>query len=104
LTDVSLATSGDYRNFFVKDGVRFSHTIDPRTGRPVAHKLASASVLHEECVLADAYATAIMVLGPEEGFELAKREGLAALLLIHDDQGGFAPKATAAFDAMFGED
>ncbi len=103
LTDVALATSGDYRNFFMKGGMRFSHTIDPRTGRPVAHRLASVSVLHAECALADAYATAIMVLGPEEGFAMAEREGLAALLLVHDDQGGFTPRATAGFEAQSGE-
>lgn len=102
LSNIALATSGDYRNFFEKDGVRFSHTIDPSTGRPIAHKLASVSVLHEKCAMADAYATAINVLGPEKGFELAEREGLAVLMMIHDDQGGFAPKATKAFEAQFG--
>jgi len=82
-TDGALATSGDYRNYWERDGVRYSHTIDPRTGRPVEHALASASVFHTSCALADAYATALMVLGPEDGLEWADENDIAALLLIY---------------------
>ncbi len=67
LADAAMATSGDYRNYYEKDGVRISHTIDPRTGRPVTHRLASVRVIHPSCMTADALATAISVLGPEEG-------------------------------------
>ena len=81
--DGSLATSGDYRNYWERDGVRYSHTIDPRTGGPVEHALASASVLHTSCALADAYATVLMVLGPEDGLEWADENGIGALLLIY---------------------
>jgi thiamine biosynthesis lipoprotein len=79
--DRAMATSGDYRNFFEADGVRYSHTIDPRTGQPIKHALASVSVLAESCMAADAWATAINVLGPEAGRQAAMREGLSALLI-----------------------
>ena len=82
-TDGALATSGDYRNYWERDGVRYSHTIDPRTGRPVEHALASASVFHESCAFADAHATALMVLGPQDGLEWADENDIAALLLIY---------------------
>ena len=71
LEGLSMATSGDYRNYYEKDGQRFSHTIDPRTGRPVQHRLASVSVIHERCVAADGWATALMVLG-EWGIHLTQ--------------------------------
>ena len=82
-TDGSLATSGDYRNYWERDGVRYSHTIDPRTGRPVEHGLASASVFHPSCAVADAYATTLMVLGPEDGLRWADENDIAALLLVY---------------------
>jgi len=89
LVDSAMATSGDYRNYYERDGVRISHTIDPRTGRPVSHRLASVSVIHPSCMTADALATAISVLGPGEGRELVEREGLAALFLVRADSGEF---------------
>ena len=67
LSGLAMATSGDYRNYYETEGARLSHTIDPRTGRPIAHKLASVSVVHEECAMADGFATTMMVLGPEDG-------------------------------------
>ncbi len=82
-----MATSGDYRNYFEKDGKRYSHTIDPRTGRPVERLLASVSVVHESCMTADALATAIMVRGPEAGYNLALREQLPVLLLVYEGNG-----------------
>lgn len=99
LRDGALATSGDYRNYREQDGVRVSHTIDPRTGRPIAHRLASVSIVHETAALADAWATALNVLGPDEGLALAEREGLAALFLVRDE-GGFVPRPTTAFAAL----
>jgi len=89
LVDTSMATSGDYRNYYERDGVRVSHTIDPRTGHPIAHRLASVSVIHPSCMTADALATALSVLGPEDGRELVEREGLAAFFLIRTDDGEF---------------
>lgn len=94
-----LATSGDYRNFFMEDGERYSHTLDPRTGRPVRHSLASVSVAHDSAALADAWATALLVLGPEEGYELAKRKGLAACFMSRDQQQ-IEQRMTPAFRAM----
>jgi len=81
LTDLGMATSGDYRNFFKLDGKRYSHTIDPATGRPVAHQLASVTVLAERCAEADAWATALLVLGPARGMTLANDRGLIALFV-----------------------
>ncbi len=102
LDGVALATSGDYRNYMEQDGARLSHIIDPRTNRPIAHKLASASVIHKECAVADGYATAMMVLGAEEGYEVAVREGLAVLFIIRADDGTFTERATPAFEQQFG--
>ncbi|MFG0335460.1 MAG: FAD:protein FMN transferase [Maioricimonas sp. JB049] len=98
----ALATSGDYRNFFVADGERFSHAIDPRSGRPVTHELASVSVVADDCMRADGWATALMVLGPEAGVALAEEQGLAASFLIRSEDA-FRTESTAAFVAMFGK-
>lgn len=99
LSDLAMATSGDYRDYREVDGVRVSHTVDPRTGRPIRHALASVTVLHERCVLADAWATALNVLGPEEGLAVAEREGLAVLLLVRHADGSFGHVPSAAFSA-----
>ena len=85
--DAALATSGDYRNFFEADGRRYSHEIDPRTGRPITHELTSASVLAEDCMRADAWATALMVLGPDDAYQVAVEERLEVLLLIRTPTG-----------------
>ena len=79
-SDRCMATSGDYRNYYEVDGVRYSHTIDPRTARPVQHSLASVSVVSDSCMKADAWATALSVLGPEDGLKVARREGLSVLV------------------------
>jgi thiamine biosynthesis lipoprotein len=99
LVDCSLATSGDYRNYFEVQGKRFSHEIDPQTGKPVEHALASVSVLAEDCMTADAAATAIMVLGPERGLAYARRAGLE-VLLIQRSGGQFEETATLGFEAV----
>ncbi len=83
----ALATSGDYRNFREVEGHRISHTIDPRTGRPVDHNLASVSVLAATCIEADAWATALNVLGPLEGVAVAEEQGLDALFIVRTDSG-----------------
>jgi thiamine biosynthesis lipoprotein len=79
-----VATSGDYRIFFDHQGRRYSHTIDPRTGRPVCHGVTSVTVVHPSCMHADAWATALTVLGPHEGLAVARREKLAALMLVQN--------------------
>jgi thiamine biosynthesis lipoprotein len=83
LKDMALATSGDYRNFFELGRRRYSHVIDPRTGYPVQNGVVSASVLAETCTLADALATALMVMGPEKGCALVNRlESVECLILV----------------------
>jgi thiamine biosynthesis lipoprotein len=100
LADTAMSTSGDYRQFYVIDGRRLSHTIDPRKGRPIAHGLASVSVIHEECMMADAWATALDVLGPDEGYAMAERDGLAALFIAQKPDGSLYERATGAFTAL----
>jgi len=85
ISDIAIATSGDYRNYFEKDGVRYSHTIDPRTGMPIRHKLASVSVIAESCAEADAWATALSVMGAVESKKLANQLGLAVYMLVRED-------------------
>lgn len=97
LSGLSMATSGDYRNFREVDGRRWSHTIQPKTGEAMLHALASATVLHAECAMADAYATTFMVLGPEAALALATELDLAALFLVRTRDGGFEHRATPAF-------
>ena len=88
LDGVGVSTSGDYRDYREVDGRRISHTIDPRSGAPVGHGLASVTVVRESVAEADAWATALMVLGPEEGMALARRERLAALFIRRGEQPG----------------
>ena len=100
LSNLALATSGDYRNYYEFDGRRVSHTVDPRTGRPVAHRLASVSVLAPLCVRADGLATALEVLGPEAGYRLATDQGWAALFVTREEDGTFSERMTAAFSEL----
>ncbi|NOQ35157.1 MAG: FAD:protein FMN transferase ApbE [Methylococcaceae bacterium] len=102
LSNISMATSGDYRNFFESKGIRYSHTIDPRTGRPITHKLASVTILSDTAMTADALATAMMVLGEEQGYQLAEKQQIAALFIIKTADG-FEEKSTAAFIEFFKE-
>ncbi|QDU73775.1 Thiamine biosynthesis lipoprotein ApbE precursor [Bremerella volcania] len=97
LHDRALATSGDYRNFFKHDGKRYSHTINPKTGRPVEHDLASVSVLFENCMLADGYATAFLVLGPVEGYNFAQEHNLPVFFQMRKEDGTVETKATTAW-------
>ena len=104
VSGAALATSGDYRNHYDLEGLRVSHTIDPRRGRPVEHSLAAVSVVHSRCALADAFATALMVLGPDEGWQLALRENLAVLFLIRDSEAGVVERMSPAFADLYSED
>lgn len=98
LKDTALATSGDYRNFFNSAGTRYSHFIDPRTGRPITHALVSVSVTAPSCMQADAVATAIMVMGLEEGRAYVKNlPGVEAFLITTDSEGNFKHFATPGF-------
>lgn len=96
LIDVGAATSGDYRNYFEQDGVRYSHTIDPRTGHPIRHTLASVTVLAPNSMLADAWATTFMVLGPEDGLKLAEELKFPVLMLVRTGEG-FASHQSSAY-------
>ena len=82
VSDICMATSGNYRNYYYVDGERRSHTIDPRTGYPVQHSLLSATVVSSSCMRADAFATACMVLGEEDALEMIDQAGDAACYLI----------------------
>jgi thiamine biosynthesis lipoprotein len=96
LSEGSVATSGDYRNFFEAGGQRYSHTIDPTTGRPVAHRLASVTVISETAAIADAMATALLALGPEAGLAFAERENIAAYFLVREGNE-IAERASTGF-------
>ena len=99
LRDAALSTSGDYRNFVDLAGQRFSHAIDPRTGRPVAGPLASVSVVHPNAAYADAMATALMVLGPAEGHTLAHRLRLPAVFVLRGE-GRFETRRTPEYERL----
>jgi FAD:protein FMN transferase len=88
LNNSALATSGNYRNFYEIDDQKFSHTINPATGRPVRHSLLSATVVAKDCMTADAYATALMVMGVENGIALQEREKDFEIFLIYSDESG----------------
>lgn len=96
IAEKSIATSGDYRNFFEHEGVKYSHTIDPRTGRPLQHDLASVSVVADDCMTADGWATALNVLGADEGLELATKLGLDTLMISRTADGGYKAVGTGA--------
>lgn len=97
LTDAAVATSGDYRSYFEVDGRRYSHSIDPRSGWPVQHDLVSVTVIAADCMRADAWATALTVLGAEEALALAEAQGLAVYLLRRDGEG-IVPTYSSAFE------
>jgi len=98
LRNAAFATSGDYRNFFVRDGVRYSHVLDPRTGRPVANGVVSVSVLAPDCTLADGLATAVMVMGSEPGLALLERlEGVEGLVVVETKDGRLEDHTTSGF-------
>lgn len=103
LSNLALATSGNYRNFFEVAGISYSHTIDPRTGRPVEHRLASVTVVGETCMNCDATATCLMVLGPEAGYNWAKERKIAAYFMIKTENG-FRERFTPRWHELLGEE
>lgn len=96
VSGLGMATSGDYRNYFEEDGVRYSHIIDGVTGRPVRHKTASVTVLATSAMLADAWATALLALGLERGMAISEDLGLAVLFIVRDDASGALAFETVA--------
>ena len=93
-----IATSGSYRNYFEKNGKRYSHTIDPTTGYPIEHTLVSVTVLHPQTMMADAIATAMMVMGPEQSLAFADENNLPIFMLVKKAQG-FEEVHSEAFKA-----
>jgi thiamine biosynthesis lipoprotein len=89
LTEVGMATSGNYRNFYYKDGKKYAHTIDPRSGYPVQHSILSATVIAEDCMTADALATSFMVMGLEEAEGFIDAHPSIEAYFIYDDNGEY---------------
>jgi len=102
LSGQSMATSGDYRIFFERDGQRYCHEIDPATGAPIRNGLASVSVVADDCAYADAMATGLIVLGAERGLALAEARGLAAYFIVREADGRLGVRQTRAFAALGG--
>lgn len=100
ISDKGMATSGDYRNFYEVDGKRFSHTIDPGTGYPITHNLASVTVIADSSAFADAMATALNVMGPERALALAQQQELAVYLIVKTEQG-FVSRYSKAFSEHY---
>ncbi len=96
LNNMSIATSGDYRNYFEKDGKRYSHTIDPTTGYPITHNLASVTVLHPNNMQADAIATAMMVMGAEDSMAYAEKHNIPVFMLVKEGEQ-FVEHSSSAF-------
>ena len=102
LQNASIATSGNYQNYYEVDGIKYAHTINPETGFPEKNKLLSASVISGECMLADAYATTFMVLGLEKSYALATElNGVEAYFIYGDDEGGMKVKFTDGLKDIF---
>ncbi|MCP3986321.1 MAG: FAD:protein FMN transferase [bacterium] len=97
LRDLAMATSGDYRSFYEQEGERLTHIVDPRVGRPVSHGLASVSVVHQNAATADAWATALTVLGPDEGPRVAVASGIAAYFIVRTPQGSYETRRAGQF-------
>ena len=96
---LAIATSGDSRRFFEHAGTRYAHTLDPRRGHPVAHAVASVTLLQRECMAADAWSTALYVMGVDRGLAVASARGLAALF-VRRVGAGFQEVESPAFAAM----
>jgi thiamine biosynthesis lipoprotein len=104
LTNKSLATSGNYRKFYERNGVKYSHTINPKTGYPVTHPLLSATVIANDCMTADAYATAFMVMGLEKASKLVEKlPNIEAYFIYSDENGDYQGKATPAIQELIEE-
>jgi thiamine biosynthesis lipoprotein len=104
ISDVSIATSGSSRKFYIKDGVKYSHTIDPHTGYPVSHSLLSVTVITKKCMDADAYATAFMVMGIEKAKKiLATRKDMEAFFIYSAPDGTLKTESTKGFEKYFVE-
>lgn len=99
ITDIAMATSGNYRNFYYRDGKKYAHTIDPRTGYPVQHSILSATVLAPDCATADAYATSFMVLGLDSAIAICNHTpNIMGYFIYADKEGNFATSYSKGFE------
>lgn len=97
--NMSVATSGDYRNYFEQNGVRYSHTINPKTGKPITHNLVSITVIAPTCMSADGFSTGLDVLGPEKGMEVAEKLNIPVFMIVKT-KDGFEERYNTAFKAF----
>ena len=104
VTNVGVSTSGDYRDYFEVAGRRYSHIIDPSTGRPVEHDLTSVTVIAPSALAADGYATTLMVLGPERGMAWADARGLAVFMITRDAGGALQERYNVGFASLLAPD
>ncbi len=104
LTDVAMATSGDYRQYFVSEDQTYTHTIDPQTGRPIVNGVASVTVLAPECVLADAMATAIMVMGADKGMQWVESRPEVEAYIILREEAGYREMQSSGFGSFVNEE
>ncbi|SDG84259.1 thiamine biosynthesis lipoprotein [Pseudomonas flavescens] len=100
LDGYGISTSGDYRNYFEEQGVRYSHTLDPQTAAPIQHRLAAVTVAAPTTLMADGLSTVLLVLGPEKGYDYAQRQGIAAFFVTREGDG-FVTRSTATFEQLF---
>ena len=100
LEDLAMATSGDYRNYVEREGKRYSHIIEPLTGRPIDHQLASVTVISDSATRADGWATALLVLGDSAGMQLANKQNIAAYFIIRSEDN-FTVRRSKRFDELF---
>jgi FAD:protein FMN transferase len=96
LEDAALGSSGDYRSGFIHEGRRYAHTLDPRSGEPVQHGLAAVTVLAPTAMQADALAAALLVLGPDAGWQYAESRGIAAVFTRREADGGYTRRLSTA--------
>jgi len=105
LSDEALATSGNYRKFYVENGIKYSHTIDPRTGYPAQNRLLSATIITEDCIIADGIATACMVMGTDKAIEFINRfPQFNAYLVFSDEEGNFKSWASENLKANISDE
>lgn len=105
LENKAIATSGSYRKFYIKNGIKYSHTIDPKTGYPVSHSLLSASVISDKCMNADAYATAFMVMGLEKAKQfIEKHQNIEAYFIYSDIKNNMKTYSSKGFSELLKKD
>ncbi len=98
LSGESLATSGSYRKFRIEDGIKYSHAINPKTGKPVQHNLLSVTVIAEDCMTADAYATAFLIMGKDAALDYMQNRSMQAFFILEDEEGNLVTAMTGGFE------